>query len=174
MSHLLKAFLWLILLGCMAVLTKNILLKNNRGISTRALIEEASAKKIWHRWNTANLKPFSTILLFYHSRKLGTGYKLGNLVGNVIGFIPLGILFPLLFRRLRMGWRTILAVFSVSLGFELLQLIFRLGIFDVDDLILNTAGGIVGYVVYWIARSIRRYTASEIARPKSLAQTVPS
>ncbi|MGG3692983.1 VanZ family protein [Heyndrickxia ginsengihumi] len=35
--------------------------------------------------------------------------------------------------------------FSLSLCFECLQFVFSIGVFDVDDLILNTSGGLLGY-----------------------------
>ena len=91
---------------------------------------------------------------------MNADYKMDNLAGNVVGFIPLGILLPILLFWLRRGWSTVLAVFLVSLGFECCQLFFKLGIFDVDDLILNTAGGLIGYLIYWIALSVGRRTNS--------------
>jgi glycopeptide antibiotics resistance protein len=41
-------------------------------------------------------------------------------------------------------------VFLVSLGFEVAQLVTGIGIFDIDDLILNVTGGIIGYILVWI------------------------
>ena len=38
--------------------------------------------------------------------------------------------------------------FELSLLVELLQLVFKVGSFDVDDLLLNTIGGLLGYLVY--------------------------
>ncbi len=150
-----KIFLWLLLVACMLILSKNILFKNNKGYTASDFKKAFTTRGIKKRFAKANLKPFATIKLFYNSRSLGTEYKMGNLLGNVVGFIPLGILFPLL-----LGWKrgpaTVFAVFLVSLGFEFSQLFFALGVFDVDDLILNTAGGAIGYVLYWITRTVVR------------------
>jgi len=81
------------------------------------------------------------------SDRLSEEYRTDNIAGNIVGFIPLGILFPLLFVGLRRIWRTALMVFLVSLGFELTQLVTGIGIFDIDDLILNVTGGIIGYLL---------------------------
>ncbi len=100
------------------------------------------------------MKPFSTISLFYKSKRLREEYKYNNLGGNIIGFIPFGILLPLLFVWCRSIWKIILASFLISLAFETTQLITGLGVFDIDDIILNTAGGIVGFIVYLILKNI--------------------
>ncbi|MBS6561434.1 MAG: VanZ family protein, partial [Clostridiales bacterium] len=44
--------------------------------------------------------------------------------------------------------------FCFSFVIESMQLIFRVGVFDVDDLLMNTIGGVIGYIVYKIARKI--------------------
>ena len=48
-----------------------------------------------------------------------------------------------------------LAAFLLSLTIEITQLLTRVGSFDVDDLILNTAGGIAGYLLFYIMNKIR-------------------
>ena len=45
-------------------------------------------------------------------------------------------------------------VFCISLLFELFQLYTGIGVFDVDDLLLNTCGGMIGYLLYKIARRL--------------------
>ncbi|MCP9752977.1 VanZ family protein [Ferruginibacter sp. HRS2-29] len=151
-----KVFLWLLLVACMIILAKNILFKGKHSYQPADLKKAFTSKSIKKRFDKANLKPFATIRLFYSSRSLGTEYKMGNLVGNVVGFIPLGLLLPLLFNWKR-GWQAVFGVFLISLSFELAQLLFALGVFDVDDLILNTLGGLIGYIIYWIVRSIIRH-----------------
>lgn len=72
--------------------------------------------------------------------------RVENLAGNIIGFIPLGVILPLLSSKFVSFKKVTLATFGLSLIFELMQLIFRFGSFDVDDLILNTLGGTVGFL----------------------------
>jgi len=92
---------------------------------------------------------FSTISQIYNGR-LDERYKWENLGGNIIGFMPLGFLLPLtVFRRHRLVL-TVIAVFGISLLFEVTQLYTGLGVFDVDDLLLNTTGGLLGFIMYLI------------------------
>ena len=46
--------------------------------------------------------------------------------------------------------------FLLSLGIEIIQLITRVGVFDVDDIILNTVGGMLGYFIYRVVRVVNR------------------
>ena len=78
-------------------------------------------------------------------------YKKNNLLGNLFGFIPFGFLVPVLLPWFRHGFKILLAGFLLSLGYEATQLSLGLGIFDVDDLILNTAGSFIGYAIFFIA-----------------------
>jgi glycopeptide antibiotics resistance protein len=71
--------------------------------------------------------------------------------------LPLGLLLPLLIAPLRRWWRTLGIVLLTSFGFELMQLLFGLGVFDVDDVILNTAGGGLGFALYWLLQQLGRY-----------------
>ena len=78
-----------------------------------------------------------------------------NLVGNVIVFMPFGF-----FMSLAKGRPHFFGVIGVSLGFsfvvEVFQLFTKVGSFDVDDLLLNTLGGILGYLIFLVWRSRRR------------------
>lgn len=140
-----RIILWIIFLGTLVVLTKNILLKNIHSFGLERTGRAFTKRNIKKRWATANLVPFKTIRLFYNSRFLRTEYKMVNLLGNLAGFIPIGFCLPVLMRRRGFLFTTFL-VFLVSLGFETCQLLFDLGVFDVDDLILNTGGGLIGYI----------------------------
>lgn len=77
-------------------------------------------------------------------------HSLENIVGNIILFIPLGICLPMVWPRYFSFKRVLLAAFLFSLSIELTQLFSRhLGIYrsvDVDDVILNTIGAILGYI----------------------------
>lgn len=93
-----------------------------------------------------NLIPFETILMYLNG-KPSLIIAIFNLVGNIALFIPLGIFASLLFRKT--AWRHILigsALFSFVL--ETLQLILQVGSFDVDDILLNTLGVMLGYALF--------------------------
>lgn len=76
-------------------------------------------------------------------------YEIEDALTNVIVFVPLGILIPLLLRRPR-WWRVVITVVGTSLAIELTQLAVQdlAGgghVADVNDLIFNTLGGVIGY-----------------------------
>jgi glycopeptide antibiotics resistance protein len=78
---------------------------------------------------------------------------------NVLLFLPLGLLLPLVFLPLKKkAWgKILLASFGVSLMVELLQLFHVWRSFDINDLIFNTIGGLLGYGLYLVvARLFRR------------------
>ena len=85
-----------------------------------------------------------------------------NVLGNVCVFVPLGIFLPKLFAKCQNPLLTILFSFELSLCVEIIQLITKVGSFDVDDLLLNTLGGLCGFVIYTIYRGIKRI----VYRPK--------
>ena len=93
----------------------------------------------------ANFIPFKMMLHYLRGAE-GTLIAVENVLGNFIGFMPLGLLAPLLFEEIKSVTSMIAVSFFVSFSFELVQLITGLGYFDVDDLILNTAGGVFGYL----------------------------
>lgn len=100
-----------------------------------------------------NLIPFHEINRFIHYYEvLGMKAVLLNLVGNVAAFMPFGFFLPVFARRCRTILNTVLYSFELSVLVELIQLITKVGSFDVDDIILNTLGGALGYVVYKIVR----------------------
>lgn len=73
---------------------------------------------------------------------------LWNTICNVILFVPFGVLLPALFPRVRFG-AAVLAGFAGSLVIELAQYVLCAGVSDVDDLILNTLGTLVGAGLYF-------------------------
>lgn len=68
-----------------------------------------------------------------------------NVIGNVLLFVPWGILSAWLVPLLNSGMKVAAVALIASTGAELLQYIFHLGVFDVDDILLNMAGGFAGY-----------------------------
>ncbi|RZK10289.1 MAG: VanZ family protein [Flavobacterium sp.] len=96
-----------------------------------------------------NLVPFRTIKAFMNLHpSTSMQVKVFNLLGNVALFIPLGFLLPFVFRKANTLGRVLMASFLISLLFELYQLITHTGNFDVDDLLLNSIGGAIGYACF--------------------------
>ena len=61
---------------------------------------------------------------------------------------------PVQFKKMRHGISIAIATFVFSLLVESFQLVFKIGSFDVDDIMLNTLGGILGYIMYIILKKI--------------------
>ena len=77
-----------------------------------------------------------------------------NIIGNVLAFIPFGIFVPWLSNGRINAFATFAYGFALSLTIETVQLICKVGCFDVDDLVLNVLGALCGYAVYAIAYRI--------------------
>ena len=104
-----------------------------------------------------NLVPFVEIRRFWiYREQLGTFAVFSNIFGNVIGFLPFGFILPVIFRRMNSGFLICISGFLLSLTVEVIQLVTKVGCFDVDDMILNTLGAALGYVLFRICNHIRR------------------
>ncbi len=104
-----------------------------------------------------NLVPFREILRFWAYRdQVGFSVMFTNLFGNILIFVPFGFFLPMA-SRYRSFWTTLFCSFALSLGVEIFQFLTRVGSFDVDDLILNTLGGILGYAIFAVGSAIRRH-----------------
>ena len=77
-----------------------------------------------------------------------------NVIGNTAMFIPLGIVWPSVYKGLDNHWKIIFAGFGISLCIEFLQLPFYDRVSDIDDFILNSLGFIVGYLLYLLAKLV--------------------
>jgi len=119
-----------------------------------------------------NLKPFHTVgsywhiltnrahyvekwesasIYFYHAR-----IAFINLAGNVVMFVPLGYFIPAVWKKWRGLVKTLLCAALMILAVEIVQLLTLLGSCDVDDLILNLIGVILGYGIYWMTHRNKR------------------
>lgn len=143
MKIIIKIVLILILCLYLAILSKLILFKY---IPLSEIIHHLNFTYDEYHWRSNNFTPFKTIYFYLYLADINLNIRIENLVGNIIGFAPFGFILPLLAKRLQKVSTVTLATFCLSLTFELLQLVFEFGSFDVDDLILNTLGGILGYI----------------------------
>lgn len=92
--------------------------------------------------------PFVGLIQIFHN---SVPMFLYLFVGNLIWFVPLGVLLPVLTKARK---STILWGFGLSLYIEVSQYIFGTGVSEVEDLILNTAGTGIGYLIYLGARKL--------------------
>lgn len=115
----------------------------------RALIKELlvcwNLEMLDRNIKDANFIPFSSIrrdILTLNS------YYIKVLIYNIMAFIPMGFLLPLVSKRARNMYFTIIIAIVFSFLIEITQLITVLGTFDIDDILLNTLGALIGYVLY--------------------------
>jgi glycopeptide antibiotics resistance protein len=93
----------------------------------------------------ANYVPFKTILWQLRGKPSWSSAMI-NLVGNTVLFMPVGFLVLLVYRK--MSWQSAL-VLAVAVGvtMEVMEGVLRVGVVDVDDVILNALGVMSGYGV---------------------------
>lgn len=78
-----------------------------------------------------------------------------NIILNILLFVPLGFLLPWLFYKARKWWIVYLICIGTSVVIEFLQMITRRGVFDLDDIMNNTLGGMIGYGLLVLFMRIR-------------------
>lgn len=108
------------------------------------------------KWSS-NFIPFRTIDLYIHSIKDGSlniNIPLKNLVGNLILFLPMGFYLPRFIKRLNKIHIYVITMSVLLLYIEVTQVFSRRGSFDIDDLILNMLGAVIGYAI-WNVRFVR-------------------
>ena len=120
-----KIVLSLILAGYLLIVVYATLL---RGHSTFIRVYNLHLFRAWREaWNNFSVLNWANVLL------------------NVVLFVPLGGLLPLLWKKCKKWYVTLPIGFGLSLAIELVQLAFCLGSCDVDDLFANTLGAVIGY-----------------------------
>lgn len=97
-----------------------------------------------------NFVPFETIRGYVTGKSLVSQTVVWyNVLGNICLFMPLGIYLQL-FRVKKNSFNSIVIVFIVSLMIELIQFVFGIGATDIDDIILNCLGGVIGVLLYQV------------------------
>jgi len=110
---------------------------------------------------SVNFVPFKTIMLYLES-DLGRIAAV-NLLGNLALLVPLGVFGPIIWERLDRWWKVLFAGVGVSVVIEAAQYVRQIvnvdGMgrsVDIDDVILNAAGALVGYIVFVLLRGVSR------------------
>ena len=99
--------------------------------------------------DTISLIPFYFLFDRYDS-------WLTNIIGNIAMFIPVGIVWPICFRKLDSIKKTIFAGMVFTLSIELTQLLCPERHTDIDDLILNSSGVVIGACILFAVRKCRK------------------
>ncbi len=129
---------------------------NFSALQTRETLKEYACS------GNLNIVPLHTIRLFVkgYIRHRVTGLSaFENIIGNIIMFIPFGLSLPYFLTCFRSLIRTVLFGIAILLLIETVQLVTQLGAFDVDDILLNLFGIIIGYGIWSKTIKIRRKAA---------------
>lgn len=118
----------------------------------RGIIDEWDVDMVKRGVYSANLIPFKTIKMYMKYYHQINGFD--NLFGNILAFIPFGIFLPAIFSKMRHLGFIVLHSFWLSLFIELFQLLSHFGEFDVDDILLNCFGALLGYCIYECMRAM--------------------
>jgi glycopeptide antibiotics resistance protein len=84
----------------------------------------------------------------------GQSYLIGELIYNILMFIPIGILTPCIRGDVGGGRILIVGVFS-SWVIEFLQIVYKCGYFETSDIVCNSLGMVLGYAAYRLISKIR-------------------
>ena len=89
-------------------------------------------------------------LELFRALKMQDTDVLRHLLQNAALFVPLGVLLPLLHRSLRSVWWALLGGAALSTMIETTQLVLAVGQCDVNDILTNALGAVLGYGVFWL------------------------
>lgn len=95
-------------------------------------------------YHMLNLQPFVWLSQTYD---MGHRRMVIQLLCNIGMFIPFGLLCPVVFKRTRVWWKTVLTAFGTSFLIEFIQYFIGRSC-DIDDLIMNTLGACIGYAAF--------------------------
>lgn len=101
-----------------------------------------------YRYNVIPLKTITSLIVHRDRYNVDTWVK--NLLGNIVLFIPLGVIIPAIYKPFLKLSRFLACSLALLITVELIQLITRVGSFDVDDVILNMLGAAIGYLITMI------------------------
>lgn len=100
-------------------------------------------------WSSSNFIPFKEMLRY----EFGTKLFFKNVVGNMIMFIPFGF-FTSYFLKLKKIYSVFILTLLTSITIETTQLLIG-RVFDIDDILLNILGGLIGYFIFKIIYKIK-------------------
>lgn len=119
-----------------------------------------------------NLIPFATIVHYMFSDSAATTrFAFANVVGNVLIFLPLGVFLAFAWSGATVARRMMVIVLS-SVVVEIVQGLFGLGASDIDDVILNSLGGLLGILAFLLLRAILR-ARSRVRTAMAVLSIVP-
>ena len=114
--------------------------------------------------------------LFYSYRNAWNNWSIvewRNIILNICMFVPFGLLLPMGLKWFRKCYRTYVAGFLFSLFIELSQMIFKIGIFEPDDLLDNTLGAIIGFGLFLVLFKLYAKEKANLKKGATFASNIP-
>jgi glycopeptide antibiotics resistance protein len=96
-----------------------------------------------------NLQPFIWVREVYD---MGTEKMFNQLAMNILMFVPYGLLLPMTFEKMKRLWKTALCALCITIAIETLQYFMGRSA-DIDDVIMNFIGGILGYLLFLLMQA---------------------
>jgi glycopeptide antibiotics resistance protein len=113
----------------------------------------------------SNIIPFqNTYKYITGSDKFNLDIIIHNTLGNILIFVPLGIFLPILFNKYKTFSKVFISSILISITIEVLQFFIQIGQFDIDDIILNAIGSIMGYFIINILIKIYNFIRWNVLR----------
>ncbi len=118
------------------------------------------------------MTPNFHLLMSYRVMMASQSYLAAKgIVLNMLLLMPIGLLLPVILQKRFFLW-PVLVGFGCSLMIELMQYYFRCGMFDVDDLLNNTLGVWLGYLIYWAVTLIPYFKQSRLDYSRSAKRKI--
>lgn len=116
-------------------------------------------------YGTEDFIPFWSYYEVFARRNVDIGMQM---LANVILFIPWGIIIPIAFPRMRRFVWNVVASVIFSAMIEVVQLLFECGRCELDDVIHNTLGAVIGYGIWMLGYKVwKKYIRDEITKWES-------
>ncbi len=153
-KNIIKITVAIALLFYMMILAYFLLFGESRMIAREMLIA--------HRQEYTNFVPFHTIKSYFeHFEYFVFRDWMNNIIGNILIFVPLGGFISVIYKKARVFWIGLLVGILFSSTIEWMQYKYNLGVCDVDDIILNVTGYIIGFIIFKIMHRFYRKNRAE-------------
>ncbi len=151
-SNAKREFILSLFVGYMALISLFLFMPNvylaNKGVALTSenfdFVGDFKDRIVQGGWGI-NLIPFKTVKSYI--KYSGTFHAVLNILGNVLIFVPMGFMLPLLYEDLRSYKRTLAFTVVICILVETIQFFVGRSV-DIDDLILNAIGASIGYLLY--------------------------
>lgn len=109
------------------------------------MLDLLEGEKIFAVEHSLNLIPFHFLT---EAWAMGARKQFTQCIANIFMFFPMGFIFPIAFKKMRTFWKTTGCMMLFSFFIEFVQYFIGRAA-DVDDLMLNTLGGTLGYFLFF-------------------------